>query len=275
MVGDMTTPNERPSTMPGQIYTMLSRAKSMKGLKLCSFHEQKIKVNATALQEMERLKKNNQLQTETFHKNIHALPSLVVVTYLNIRSLKQYYPDLAADMMSEFSGFLCFSETNVSRYHTFPICDMKVISCSNKHHGTVIYSSYSDAEEVSFECSHLEVAATMYKGLLLAAIYTPPSSSFSDVSGDLKLLLNQVQCLSSQGLISKVAVVGDFNMSFQQMTSLQPVVESYGLSQVVSEPTHQLGSILDLLFTNIIDYNLANIPVWFSDHHAIILTFPI
>ena len=42
MVGDMTTPGGRTNTMPGQIYTMLSRAKSMKALRLCSFDSDKI-----------------------------------------------------------------------------------------------------------------------------------------------------------------------------------------------------------------------------------------
>ena len=147
MIGDMTTPPERPNTTPGQIYTMLSRAKSMKGLQLVSFGEDKIKVNATALQEMDRLQKNKQLQTETIHKNICALPSLVVVAYLNVRSLKQHYPDLATDMISNFSGFLCFSETNMAGYQTFPIGDMKVVCSNKKYHGTVIYTTFDDAEE--------------------------------------------------------------------------------------------------------------------------------
>lgn len=43
--------------MPGQIYTMLSRAKSMKGLELCAFDDKMVKVNETTLQEMERLTK--------------------------------------------------------------------------------------------------------------------------------------------------------------------------------------------------------------------------
>ena len=61
MVGDMTTPDGKTNTMPGQIYTMLSRAKSMEGLKLCAFHANKIKVNESTLREMERLDECNTL----------------------------------------------------------------------------------------------------------------------------------------------------------------------------------------------------------------------
>jgi ATP-dependent exoDNAse (exonuclease V) alpha subunit len=67
MIGDMTTPAGKTNTMPGQIYTMLSRAKSMTGLKLCAFDPKKIKVNETALQEMERLTKSSLLQPVTLH----------------------------------------------------------------------------------------------------------------------------------------------------------------------------------------------------------------
>jgi ABC-type molybdate transport system permease subunit len=57
----MTTPDGKTNTMPGEIYTMLSRAKSMEVLKLCAFHANKIKVNESTLHEMERLDECNTL----------------------------------------------------------------------------------------------------------------------------------------------------------------------------------------------------------------------
>ena len=129
--------------------------------------------------------------------------------------------------------------------------------------------------KVCLGCNHLEVAAAMSNRFLVAAVYIPPTTPFPKISEDLQHMLDKIQGLTSRELIQKVVVIGDFNINFQQMTSLQPMMESQGLSQIVSEPTHQLGSILDVLFTNITDYNLANIPVWFSDHHAVIMTSPI
>jgi ATP-dependent DNA helicase PIF1 len=61
IVGDMTTPNDKNNTMPGQIYTMLSRAKSMTGLKLRYFHTDKTRINVSALNEMRRLQSTRQL----------------------------------------------------------------------------------------------------------------------------------------------------------------------------------------------------------------------
>lgn len=65
MIGDMTTHNNKNNTMPGQIYTLLSRAKSMNGLRLCSFDAEKIKVNYSALEEMHRLQTTKLLIPDT------------------------------------------------------------------------------------------------------------------------------------------------------------------------------------------------------------------
>ncbi|XP_033759087.1 uncharacterized protein LOC117341337 [Pecten maximus] len=67
MIADMETPANVKSTMPGQIYTMLSRAKTRKGLKVCAFHPSKIHVNSLALEEMKRLQTNCSLPLDTDH----------------------------------------------------------------------------------------------------------------------------------------------------------------------------------------------------------------
>lgn len=69
----------------------------------------------------------------------------------------------------------------------------------------------------------------------------------------------------------RIVVIGDFNLSFEQMNSTAELMNGYGFSQLVSKRTHQLGSILDLAFTNVKDVAVSNIPVWFSDHHDIVL----
>ena len=59
MIGNMSS--KYPSK-PGQTYTMLSRVKTRAGLKLIKFHENKLKVNKCALQEMKRLQDTMTLQ---------------------------------------------------------------------------------------------------------------------------------------------------------------------------------------------------------------------
>lgn len=55
VIGDLTIPPSMNTVMPGQLYTVLSRATHRTGLKLIEFLPQKIKVNQQALQEMDRM----------------------------------------------------------------------------------------------------------------------------------------------------------------------------------------------------------------------------
>ena len=116
MIGDMTLSEKKSNTMPGQIYTMLSRAKEMKGLKLKSFQADKIKVNSSALQEMKRLQSmEKDLTTLNISEDSKA------IGFLNIRSLKEHYQDFCQNDFSEKLDFLCLSETKVKDYSRYQL----------------------------------------------------------------------------------------------------------------------------------------------------------
>ncbi|KAK3100749.1 hypothetical protein FSP39_024640 [Pinctada imbricata] len=274
MVGDMTTPGGRTNTMPGQIYTMLSRAKPMKGLRLCSFDPDKIKINSSALSEMERLQSNKQLDTFGLQKCSSSPLSSVSLAYLNIRSLAKHCKDFDAAISSTL-GFVCLSETKVCRYSRYPFCSMRVVSSSNKYHGTVIYTSYEDAEELFLESELFELAAAIWNELLIVAVYVSPGKSHTEISQSMSELLRQIDESKESKSVKRIIIIGDFNIAFGIQNFLLPLLQSHGLHQMITEPTHQLGSILDLVFTNITDCTLTNVPVWFSDHHGIILQFSV
>jgi hypothetical protein len=87
-------------------------------------------------------------------------------------------------------------------------------------------------------------------------------------------MLQQVELTVSRNQIKWIVVIGDFNLSFQQLSNVEQMMRRYDLSQLVSEPTHELGAIIDVAFTNIKDVSVRNLPVWFADHHAIVLHIP-
>ncbi|KAK3098765.1 hypothetical protein FSP39_022868 [Pinctada imbricata] len=213
MVGDMTTTGGKTNTMPGQIYTMLSRAKSMKGLRLCSFDPDKIKINSSALSEMERLQSNKQLDTFGLHKCSRSAPSSVLLAYLNIRSLAKHCKDFA-DAISSTLGFVCLSETKVCRYSRYPFCSMRVVSSSNKYHGTVIYTSYEDAEELSLESELFELAAAIWNELLIVAVYVSPGRSQTEISQSMSELLRQIDEIKESKSVKRIIIIGDFNIAF-------------------------------------------------------------
>jgi len=191
MIGDMTTPTGNTNTMPGQIYTMLSRSKSMKGLKLCAFDSKKIKVNETALQEMERLKKNNLLQPITLHSALQPPESSFCVLYLNIRSLKEHFEDISQYIDPEYCGILCFSETKVYNYSKYKLHNMECIA--NKRgtdkHGNVIYSTLSGSEEILFQADIMEIVAVKTRNLLVVSVYTPPGQCFQRLLKEIENLI--------------------------------------------------------------------------------------
>ena len=66
-------------------------------------------------------------------------------------------------------------------------------------------------------------------------------------------------------------IIGDFNLSLAYRQKLEKTAQKLGFSQIVQEQTHELGSVLDVLFTNhsTSDCAITNIPVYYSDHHLI------
>ena len=73
---------------------------------------------------------------------------------------------------------------------------------------------------------------------------------------DLDILLSeQINCADT------LILTGDFNYHYEKteksdVISLADLTSSYGLSQIVSGPTHKLGHTLDLLFVNKHEFDL-------------------
>ena len=127
----------------------------------------------------------------------------------------------------------------------------------------------------SFEalCVRLTISSASYTFL---TIYRPPSSNISLFSSEFSTLVEDL--ISSP---SELVFTGDFNFHVDDSTSPSGIffldlLESFGLYQHVSFPTHNLGHTLDLLITRVtsnifseIDFTCPSL----SDHFAILSTF--
>lgn len=185
MIADMTTQGNRTTTMPGQIYTMLSRVKSTQGLKVCNFLESKIKVNSSALEEMDRLAKtSNLLCNGVLPPKMSA--NCIIVSNLNIRSLKQHHQDLIIDDNITSSDILCLTETKVTKtnnYSNYEIKDFTLFS-GKTNHGCAIYTRFSDAVQCSLDSLHLENIETvsiLVQRTLVICVYIPPKTLISEL----------------------------------------------------------------------------------------------
>ncbi len=101
----------------------------------------------------------------------------------------------------------------------------------------------------SFEYLDLRVRLTSVL-LRLIIIYRPPSSSTSEFIKDFATLLDSVVLVKE-----KLVLLGDFNF-WVDSHSVNPaarafitLTESFGLTQLVNEPTHIGGHTLDLILT--------------------------
>lgn len=186
--------------------------------------------------------------------------------YLNIRSLKEHYEEISQYIDNDYCGIICFSETKVYNNSKYKLHEMVCIynTRHNDKHGNVIYST-SGSEKNSLQVDMMEAIAVQTSNLVVVSVYIPPGQCFQYLQREIECLIKQVQLTASQKHITNIVLIGDFNLLFEQVNSTAELLKEYGLSQLVSKPTHQLRSILDLSFTNVNNATVRNIPVWFSD----------
>lgn len=145
---------------------------------------------------------------------------------------------------------------------------MKCIYSKCKH-GSVIYSNHDDVEIFPLNTTVLETVSVIVKETLIVSVYVAPATSWTLIADDIKSVTRQINSYPRKHNFSKILIIGDFNLDVRMQTLLAKMLLESGLHQMVTEPTHELGSILDLAFTNHNDTILFNKPVWFSDHHII------
>ena len=112
MVADMTKPSNVKVIPQGVVYTMLSRGKTSKQVKLINFNPSFIKVNEGALDEMNRMKLHASLK---WCHPIEILKEMNVVIFgcLNIWSLESHFKGLEQDPTLKLLNGICLTETHV------------------------------------------------------------------------------------------------------------------------------------------------------------------
>ena len=174
MIADMTLGEKQTTTQPGQVYTMLSRAKATKGIKIVGFEPSKIKVNSHAVEEMERLKQH---KLAAYPRPLSCDTEHIIITYLNVRSLHAHYEDICADQNIKESDIVCLTETHVNNYEHYNIREMFCISAPSKH-GCAIYSKAPvDAQLHSPAATFTESVAIVALNTLVVCLYIPPNTS--------------------------------------------------------------------------------------------------
>lgn len=126
---------------------------------------------------------------------------------------------------------------------------------------------------VSFEHQEVVIQLQGYT-LTLVIVYRPPPNPKNNFT--VPLFLNEFSKLleAKSASCSKLLVVGDFNFHIDDSSDTDArnfldILKTFGLSQNVSEVTHQKGHILDLIITRPDDDLISNVSVQdkgISDH---------
>ena len=192
MIGNM---NSTYPPKPGQMYTMFSRVKSRSGLQLIAFDQTKIKVNKSALKEMERLKDSMQLNykwpIEDFSEK-----HIIAIGHINIRSLKSHHTDLKTHPFTSKLDIICLTETKVTNYDRYKLPNMKIYSVPSEH-GCAIYCA-KPAEEQFTLSELIEAVAIVTDRTLIVCVYIPPNRPWLSVKQNITQLLTDCTTIMKQ-----------------------------------------------------------------------------
>lgn len=270
----------------GQMYTALSRVKTLEGLyilgelsRTCS------KIDKHIQNEMSRLR-----TTKLF--NIRSPTALTVDTQvqlslLNINSLKPHLLCLQKDEALSMSHICCLTETwlkesdkndilQLTESHQMYRRDRPSVGATTAHGGVAIYIKelFHVLQEYDIDSISLEYIALLLEHranghrILVVNVYNSPSTPITAFlhSFDKLLAILPVRHLPT-------FLVGDFNINAvsksSSFTKLQQVTKHYGFVQYVDKPTHRSGNTLDHIYINRDVSTTAKVlytPVHYTDH---------
>ena len=265
------------SVTEGMFYTMLSRGKERKNIKLSNFDESSIKVNKGAVTEMERLREHSILYCPHPLKKMNS----PLISYVNIVKWTKHIEHFLSDTAhSEYSSLFCFTETNIvneqyKRIKTY-LSGWDDIHYSVGHGLAICFNTtkvkvikrynYIGALEI------LPVLLEINKEIIfLVVVYRRPGPIGNFVENLMEVLDHFIAELDGG---YRTIIMGDFNwdqMLPQHVSTLVPFRSHFSLHQRSNYSTHIKGGILDLVF----DDKRASDVDWmfspYSDHFILLV----
>ena len=243
------------------IYVMLSRVCSLSQILILNkFDESKMYPNQRALKELERLNnlsKNKNLTA--WEKEDH---NTIKIFSLNCRSLKKHYDDILADDMILKSDIICLNETwnendevtgdlEISNYEL-------VLNSQSRGKGIAtyfkkdIFQHDSDIKDENMQLSKFSSPA-----LDIIVLYRSQRGSYSDLQKYIEMMDSQARPL---------LVIGDFNFCYlaTETNQTKKFFSSKQFTQIIKEPTHIEGHLLDHAYVRDVDENLE----WTAKVHS-------
>ena len=263
----------------GMFYTMLSRGKNRKNIKLDNFDEKCIVVNTSAVTEMERLRNSCVLDYP------HPLKKMKTptISYLNIVSWTLHIPHFLSDTAhSEYSSLMCFTETNVATSN-FNRIKYYLPGWDDEHepagHGLAICYNTTKVKVLKHYpyVGILEILPVLLQidneVIFLVLVYRRPGPIGAFVN-NITQVISQILRENPISEIIRTMVIGDFNWDLmlpEHVTTLIPFSSHFNLYQRSNYSTHIKGGILDLVFDDKRDSDVQWMFSPFSDHFVLLI----
>ena len=173
--------------------------------------------------------------------------------------------DLQKDQCLQYLSVLCLTETHTNQ--PAALTGFKVLSHPTEH-GLAVYvrdTITCEKLRLTARTTDIQVMGVCVQELNLPVIvvYRPPRQTVVGFFNDLSFIVEDLL-----EKYSHIIVVGDFNMPVHT-SIMMDFSTAHDLIQTVQEPTHVLGGILDLNFTNLQHTMTIVVPVPYTDHHLV------
>ena len=263
----------------GMFYTMLSRGKERKNIKLKNFDESCIKVNKSAVIEMERLRRESVLDCPHPLKKMTS-PS---ISYVNIVKWSKHIEHFLSDKAhAEYSSLFCFTETNIineqcTRIKNY-LPEWDDIHFSQGHGLAICYNTMKVKLIKEFNYfGTLEIVPVLLKidqeMIFLVVVYRRPGPIGNFIS-TLMAVLDQLIMENPITEEYRMLIIGDFNLDQmlpEHIASFTPLCSHYKLYQRSKYSTHIKGGILDLVFDDNRDTDVKWMFSPYSDHFILMI----
>ena len=262
-------------------YVALSRVTTIEGLYITDLCESKISVDPNVVEEMQLLRNDYKLDlcfTPLYMLNHSDLK----ICYLNARSLHKHIGDVRKDINYSSTDILIFSETRFSSQDPDEMYEIEGYSlfrnddtsyCTRPYHGTAVYSRVPmlNGYPCAKNCNDIQfsIMKTVHcPDLIIIGMYRSQRVAVSR-------LLHALRATLKENPSSQIIFIGDFNVNWldelERRSLYNLMTNEFALEQLISSCTTDNGTLIDHLYTNIIedDVYAGTLETYFSDHKAI------
>ena len=279
----------------GQLYTALSRVKTIDGLYILGeFESSKVKADSRSKEEMMRFRLHSQFKVSA-PATVTVSPALYFkISLININSLKPHFKCLAADKRVMCSDVVTLTETWLRPRDAsvdFSMPDKLLSRQDSKQTArgpnggiaTYLGQQYRLEERYQINVPQLQHLSLLLHDranpavrLLIITLYNPPNTACGAFLKQLDMLLTRMPCDSVPTILC-----GDLNVNCLKddsaSKSLARITKYYGFQLYVSTTTHRVGAALDHVYVNKDLHHtliLTSTPVPYTDHFHVQIAVP-